>query len=359
MIIVIHGPDAWTARAHLRTVLAKQDPSGTGTTHLDGRTTSLPQIIAQAGTAGFFAGRRVIVVHDLLARASRPGKAGGTVDDTGADGDQAAPALELAPLFAATPPENVLVLMDIDLSTVPAGVKRALPADAQVLAAEAPRGQQLIAWVTKAATEEGGVLEASTARLLLSRIYPNSWSTKPQNPRYDRPPDLERLRGEVTKLVVAAHPGPITPHHIDLLAPQGDADQIFRFTDAVARGDLPVALAEMTKLLDAGEEPFRLAAQLHQQVELAAALSAEGAPGDPIRMGRDLGLSNPNRMVALANTLRGNSRASTRQAVLMATRVDEQAKRGALRDPEDVLYETVLSGTRRHVAAENDEWGAS
>ncbi len=355
MIIVIHGPDSWTARTRLRSVLAEHDPSGAGTTHLDGRTASLPQIVAQAGTAGFFASGRVIVVHDLLTRASRPGKSG-AVDDTGGEGDQVAPTLELAPLFAATPPENVLVLIDVDLSTVPAGAKRALPADARVLAAEAPRGPQLIAWVTKAATEEGGVLDASTARLLLSRIYPNSWFTKPQNLRYDRPPDLERLRGEVTKLVIAAHPGPVTPHHVDLLAPQGDADQVFRFTDAVARGDLPVALAELTKLLDAGEEPFRLAAQLHQQVELAAALSAEGAPGDPIKMGKDLGLSNPNRMVALANALRGKTPTSARQTVLMATRVDEQAKRGALRDPEDVLYEIVLGGARRHIAGVNDEW---
>ncbi|MDP9369149.1 MAG: hypothetical protein M3Q03_12875 [Chloroflexota bacterium] len=356
MIILIHGPDAWTARTYLQSVLTEYDPSGAGTTHLDGRAVTLPQIIAQVGTAGFFTGRRVIVVQDLLARASRPGKSSGSNEDQSSD-DQPSTALNLAPLFSATPLENVLILIDPDLSGVPAGVKRSLPSDARVLAGEAPRGQQLVAWVTKAAKEEGGVLEPATARLLLNRLFPNSWSTKPTNPRYDRPPDLERLRGEVAKLVTAAHPGPVTTHHVDLLVSQGDADQIFRFTDAVARGDLPVALDELAKLLDAGEEPFRLAAQLHQQVELAVALGVSGAPGDPVRIGRDLGLSNPNRMISVANTLRGKTAGSARAAVLMATRVDQLAKRGALRDPEDVLYEIVLGRAEQNVPREDTERG--
>lgn len=268
-------------------------------------------------------------------------------------------ALDLAPLFAATPQENVLILVDTDLAGVPAGVKRSLASDARVLAAEAPRGQQLVTWLTQVAKEEGGAMEPATARLILNRLYPNSWSTKPQNPRYDRPPDLERLHSEVAKLVTAAHPGPVTSRHVDLLVPHGDSDQIFRFTDAVARGELPVALGELAKLLDAGQEPFRLAAQLNQQVELAVALSATGAPGDPVRIGKDLGLSNPNRMTGVATTLRGKKPSSARRAVQMAAWVDQQAKRGALRDPEDVLYEMVLSRFGNHTRPEDGERGGT
>ncbi len=357
MIILIHGPDAWTAQTHLRSVLAECEPGAPGPTHLDGRTITLPQLIAQVGTAGFFAARRVIVIHDLVARASRPGKSGGAPDDTAASDHEPPAALDLAPLFAATPPENVLILIDSDLSIVPAHVKRSLPSDARILAGEAPRGQQLVAWVVKAATEEGGVMDASAARLLLNRLYPNSWSTKPANPRFDRPPDLERLRNDVAKLVTAAHPGAVTAHHVDLLVAQGDTDQIFRFTDAVARADLPAALDELAKLLDAGEEPFRLAAQLHQQVELAVTLSAPGAPSDPGRIGRDLGLSNPNRMVGIATSLRGTTPRATQADLVRATRVDHQAKRGELRDPEDVLYEMVLDRTGTHRRGEHHERG--
>ena len=357
MIVLIHGPDSWSARAHLRRVLAEHDPTGANTTQVDGRTATIPQLIAQVGSAGFFAERRVIVVHNLVSRAYRSTKSSGP-EETG-ESEDGGGTLDLAPLLDASRSGNVLVLFDADLAGVPASLKRLLPVDACVTAGEAPRGQQLVAWLMKAAQEEGGQLDAATARLLLNHLYPNSWSTKPANPRFDRPPDLERLHAEVAKLVTAAYPGPITSRHVDALVPKGDADQLFRFTDAVAGSDLPRALEELAKLIDAGEEPFRLTAQLHQQVELAVVLDTAGAPRDPIVIGKALGLSNPNRMVGVAASVRTQPPGTAMQAVQDATRLDAQAKRGELRTPEDVLYAIVLDRARRATPHEKSGLGGT
>src|SRR5688500_18557014 len=111
MIALVHGPDAALARAAVAKLVAAHDPDGTNTSHLDARDVSLPQIIAAAGSAGFFGVGRVVVVHDLIAKASRTSGKASTADGDEADGSGASPALDLAPLFAAVPEENLLILV--------------------------------------------------------------------------------------------------------------------------------------------------------------------------------------------------------------------------------------------------------
>jgi DNA polymerase-3 subunit delta len=174
--------------------------------------------------------------------------------------------------------------------------------------------------------------------LLAERLYPQTWANRPSNPRYDVPPDLERLANEVAKLTVAAHPDPISRTHVERLVATGDENQVFRFADAAGRGDLSTALAELRKLLEAGEEPFAVVAQLNQQVELAAVLESAAAGRDPAAVGRDLGLTNPARMGAIAASRRGRPPGSAASALGDALEVDRGVKRGALGDPIDALY---------------------
>jgi DNA polymerase III delta subunit len=337
VIALVTGPDAATARERASALAREHDPSGTNTTRVDGRTASLPGLISQVGSVGFFAERRVVVVEDLMGRAAKPARA--AADDEA--GEASPPALDVAPLFAATLPENLLVLVDAALSGVPAAIKRAAPPDATVVVCEPPRGAELIAWLARVARDEGGELPQPAARHLAARVYPQTWSSRPNNPRYDRPPDLDRLRGEVAKLVAYAHPGPVTREHVETLVAAGDEDQIFRFGDAVARGQLGPALTELARLLDAGEEPYRVAAQLYQQAELALALDAAGPGREPVAVGRALGLSNPNRMLGIAGTQRGRPSGTAARALAAALAVDRATKRGELRQPEDALYALV------------------
>jgi len=116
MIALVHGPDAAIARREVARLVAERDPDGAATSHLDARETALPAIAAAAGSAGFFGAGRVVVVHDLMTRAGR-GKGGAADAD---DGEPAAGALDLKPLFAAVPPENLLILVDPALLAIPA-----------------------------------------------------------------------------------------------------------------------------------------------------------------------------------------------------------------------------------------------
>lgn len=351
MIALVHGPDAALAQAEVARLVAAHDPAGDNTSQLDGREEALPQIVAAIGSAGFFGGGRVVVVSDLMQRAARPASKS-AVDNAGAtESEEAVGTIDLAPLFRAVPPENLLVLVDAALAAVPASIKRTVPADAVVRAGEPPRGQALLALLSDTARAAGGMLDGRTARLLAETLYPQTWSAKPSNPRYDRPPDTSLLRNEVEKLTLAAHPDPVTADHVRSMVSGAPDDRIFRFVEAAEGGRLGPALKEMDQLVAAGEEPAKLMAQLCQQIELVAVLAA-GPQEDPVATGRALGLSNPSRMAGIAGGRGRREAAGAFAAVAAATSADRRLKRGRLRHPEDGLYR-LLAG------AADDERGGT
>lgn len=332
MIVVVLGPDAALAKRRVARLTAEHDPSGDNTTCLDGRETSVAQIAAAAGSAGFF-GRRAIVVDGLLARNTR---------GDGAEADRPAarakPTLDIPPLFAAIAPDNLLVLLEPTLVAVPAAVKKALPTDARIIASEPPRGQTLLATIAHMANEAGGEIDRAAAELLAESLFPQSWRAKPNNPRYDRPPDMERLRNEVEKLVLAAYPERVGPRHVATMTLDLPEDHLFAFIDAAAAGDLAKAVAGLDQLLAAGEEPAKLVAQVHGQIELATVVAfAEGRA--PAEVGRDLGLPNPQRMASAARGQRGGANAVSRLAATLDN--DRGVKRGRLRRPDDALFDLV------------------
>jgi len=342
MIVLVVGPDAAAARAEVARVVAAHDPDGLNTTRLDGREASVAEIALAAGSLGFFGARRVVVVQGLMARASR-GRGGGEEDgaETATKG-----AIDLAPLLRSVPEQNVLILVDPDLGSLPAAVKKAAPDAATVVACEPPRGRALLEWLQRVARAAGGEIDADAARFLADSLYPQTWSAKPTNPRYDRPPDTDLLRNEVEKLVLAAHPDPVQRRHVEAMTAGLPDDRIFRFLEAAGAGGrrLPEALAELDRLHQAGEEPAKLGAQLAQQAELAVVLEAAGGR-DPVAVGRDLGLSNPNRMSGLAGGRRGTA-APARVALTASLAADRDLKQGRLRRPADALYAQVLGIAR-------------
>jgi DNA polymerase III delta subunit len=344
VIVIVHGPDAALTRETVGQHARRHDPSGQSTSWLDGKSASLGEIVAQVASPGFFGAGRVIVVADLLSRAS---KGAGDDGDEESSGRAKSVAFDWGTLFAAPAPGNLLVLADPTTGSLPAAVRKALPPDATVIACAPPRGAALVNWIQGAARTEDSEIDAATARYLAERLYPLTWANAPHNPRYDVPPDLDRLRTEVAKLALAAHPNPITRRQVDLMVTTGEADQVFRFADFAARGALAEALIELRKLVEAGEEPYAIAAQLHQQAELAAVQEEAGGRLDPAAIGRDLGLSNPGRMGAIAAGRRGQPPGSARRTLEEGRSIDRQVKRGELREPLDSLYALLASAGRR------------
>lgn len=329
MIAVILGPDSSMVRTEVRRRLRDADPSGESTSTIDGKTAGLHDVRMAVASIGFFSAGRVIVVDDLIVRLGKQGaRDGGSMPDWPA-------------LFSTVPEATTLILADPSLAALPAAVKKALPALASVTVCDPPRGQGLMRWIQARAHDERSSIDDATARLLAETLYPQSWTTKPTNPAFDRPPDLELLRNEIAKLAVSAAPEPITATHVRSMTMQGDSDQIFAFIDAASAGRLGQATTELDRLLAAGEDPYKLLAQLSQTVELSVVLGASSGQ-QPADVGRSLKLSNANRMNAIARGLRGQPAHLAPRAANALRSADRRMKTGELRDPIDALYEAIV-----------------
>lgn len=338
MIALVHGPDRFLAREAALAIAAEVDPEGANTSWLDGRETPMQRIIGAIGSVSFFGAPRVVVVSDLLARAG-----GDTGTNDGGSETAARPsrgASEIAALVAATPPTHCLIFFEPALHSAPAAFKTAAP-DAKVIAGEPPRGAALVAWIVAAMDRAGTRGDRRTAQLLAQTLYPQTWDRKPNNPRFDRPPDLALLTNEIAKLAAAAHPEPIAAEHIRALVAGGPDQRLFRFTDAALAGDLRGAFVELERLLAAGEEPAMLLAHLLGQVELSAVAVAAGGR-DSGEVARDLTTVTPSRMSAVMASARKQSRHGGLE-VAGGVAIDRGLKTGRLRRPEDALHDLILA----------------
>jgi DNA polymerase III delta subunit len=333
VVTIILGPDGFLARNALMAHRAKLDPDGLNTDLIDGRAASADEIARIVNTPAFFGGPRTVVIDGFLERFGKKSAAEG---DSPARVKALPDATALAAVFSGA--ANT-VFFDATLASLPAAVKKAAPKEAEVLAHEAPRGHELIRWMRAQAEAGGADLPEPLARKLAELLFPKTWSAKPSNPAYDRPPELERLANEIDKLTLASHPGAITAALIDEMVATSQEDRLFPLIEAIYAGENSVALKELEAARERGDDPSRLANSLYQQAELAAAV----APGRNLaEVGQELGLANPNRMFGVAKS----SQRSRRPAAAWVGRlvaIERGVKSGELRDPWDPLYAALDS----------------
>jgi DNA polymerase III delta subunit len=327
MIVIAVGPDASMVRHAVAKHARQADPDGQSTSEMDGTAVSMSDITRAIGSVGFFSAGRVVIVHGFVAKVNTTGARGRKGPDWSA-------------LFGSVPQPSTLILAEPSLASVPAGVRKALPANAVTFHGDPPRGPALLAWIRKGVESLDSSIDEHAARYLAERLYPQTWQRKGSNPAFDRPPDLELMRSEVTKLATAADPGAITRELIDELVTRGDDDRIFGFIDAVVRGEIAGATTELDRLLAAGEDPHKVLAQLGQTIELAALLTTSDGR-EPLHVGKDIGLANPNRMTAVARGLRSSSPGRVRRAMRLMTTADRMLKTGQLRDATAVIHYVI------------------
>ena len=328
MISVILGPDASLVREYTRARALKADPTGQETTRLDGKAVSLNDVLMAAASIGFFSTGRTVIVDDLIARHAKTGT-------------KSIPP-EWETLLKGVPSATSLILADPSVLAVPAALKKMLPADAEVVQGDPPRGRDLLAWIVDRARSTGGKIDQQTARLLASTLFPGGWERKGNNPAFDRPPDMELLGNEVDKLVIAAHPDSVSDREIKDLVSAGEQDQVFTFIDAASSGQIGRAVVELDRLLAAGEDPHKIWSQLCGTVELAAVMAAAGRR-DPLDVGRELKLPNPSRMNAVSRGVRDQPREMPARAVAIVAESDRRMKTGELKSAEDALYATITA----------------
>jgi DNA polymerase III delta subunit len=337
VIYFIHGPDRLLAREAALAVVADLDPDGSNTTWLDGRESSFSDVASAVGAASFFGSARIVIVTELLVRASRDS------DVPEASGDEDRPGrgrAEIGSLISAVPESHHLLFLEPGLTSVPAALRAAAPA-MNVIAGEPPRGPGLIAWIEAAVLQAESRIDRRAAQRLAESLFPQSWDRKANNPRYDRPPDLTLLKAEVEKLALAAHPGPITTDHIAVLTPGGPDQRVFRFLDAALAGDLRPGLDELERLLTGGEEPAMLLAQLLGQMELTTVIAAAGGKNADA-VARDLGTVPAGRLSAVMATTRRRT-ADAAHTATIGVQADRGLKSGHVRKPVDALHYLMLA----------------
>lgn len=323
MIVVVTGPDHAMVRHAVRTRAAAADPDGQSTSEIDGTSATMSEVIQAIASVGFFSAGRCVIVNDFVTTQNKGARGRAGTDWSG--------------LFGAVPAESTLILADPQLMSLPAAVKKALPADAEMVLGDPPRGPQLVRWIRDRAGALGSSITEPDARGLAERLYPQSWAKKSNNPVFDRPPDLALLGVELEKLAVAADPGPIRKEHIDRLVHRGDDDRIFGFIDAAMAGNTQRAVVELDRLIVAGDDPHRILAQLGQSIELAAILATAGGR-DPVQAGREIGLSNPARMTSIARSMGAIGPVGAQRAVAALADADRRMKTGVIRDPVEVIH---------------------
>lgn len=329
MIVIILGPDAGLAHRTLKRVLNDRDPSGQSTSYIDGTTQGIQAVINDISSIGFFSAGRVVVVEGLINRLGKQG-----ARDGGA-------APDWKGLYGSVPEASTLILMDTAVTSLPSLAKKPLPKNATVELSRPPRGPQLVDWIIRTAKDAGGVVDKATAQHLAITLYPAGWATEPRNPLYDRPPDMELLENEINKLVLAAHPEPVTKDTVDQMTSREEQDQIFGFLDAAAAGNVPAAMLELEKLISVGEDPAKLLAQLMGNIEIGSVVAA-GARRPAEEIGKAIALSNPRRVHSIQQGLRGMSPRIAQLRARIARDADWKLKHGEVKEPIDALYDTIL-----------------
>ena len=126
MIYFIHGPDRLLGRQAVLAIAADFDPSGSNTTWLDGRETSFAGVASAVGAASFFGSPRVVIVTDLLVRASKDAESGEPT--SGLEERSGRGRAELESLVSAVPDSHHLIIFEPTLTSVPAIFKSTTPA---------------------------------------------------------------------------------------------------------------------------------------------------------------------------------------------------------------------------------------
>lgn len=336
MIVVILGSDRALAGRALKRALQSVDPGGVSTDRIDAAAASSEAIVAAVTAAPFFGSQRVVVLTGLLSAAG---------SGTGR-GSKAKSGNDIARLIDSVPSTTTLILFEPDAGQLSAPVQKLLtPARVTISTNDAPRGGALVDMARRLAEEQDSRLDADTARYLLGRLFPGSWEQAAQNRYFDKPPSVELLESEISKLALSAYPNPISRREIDDLVPPRAEERLFPLLDAIISGNQKRAIIESEGALRAGEDPGRTLSQLYQQIELTVGSMASGRPPDPQQTARALGVTSAYRVSKAADAGQRSVVPPPHQ-LRLALDTDRRLKTGRIRNPDEALVDLAIQATQ-------------
>ncbi len=236
MILILHGNDTFGIEQTLRHMTQELgDPSvaDLNLSRLDGRTATLNDLRGAAYAMPFLADRRLVIVHQPLARLNA-----------------AAAQKDYIAFLVSLPESTTLVLVIEDeqqrgewttLRPTHWLTKWARGEGAKICKIQSfalPRPADMPNWIRSQAEEQGGQF-APPAASLLANYLGN---------------DTRQASQEITKLLTYVdRKRPVQAQDVELLTAPGGQANVFDMVDALGRGDARTALRSLHRLLEEGD----------------------------------------------------------------------------------------------------------
>jgi len=278
---------------------------------LDGETASAAEVADVAGSAGFFAGKKLVIVRKV-PWCSGGRKAASDEDEADKEKDEAALASLLA--YAEDPnPDCCLVLVVRGAVDKRRRLVKLFAKNGRVISFDSPKGMERDMWLTNYFRKHGKTAD----REVLGYISINSGEA------------LSALQSEADKLILySGGKSEITMEMAEALVSRGSAYNIFELMDAVAGKNAQKALQLYRSMTKAGEAEQKILAMLAGQFRdmlLVAGLRAEGR--QPAQIAREQGL-HPFRVEKLLRYARAMNSRQLLKALEMLLAADVANKSG-------------------------------
>jgi DNA polymerase III subunit delta len=288
----------------LQRAVVGDDPSPFAFERFDGESGDASRIVISANLIPLLGGRRFI----LVKRASRL-----------VDGD------EVLHSYLSDPNPNTVLVLDLDKK--PDARRKGwkdLEKKVAIVSCDAPDPWELQDWVSEEALARKLKLGRDEIRYLVAEIGS----------------DLRRLSNELEKLSLYASGERLDIETMAEVLGRGRAQDVFRFTDAVASGDAPKALRQLGRLLEEGEAPLRILALLDRLVgQLRIAKDAQATGRRDASLASLLG-APPSAARVIAERARRLDRDFLKRAVGALANADRLLK--STRLPHQVVMEGLV-----------------
>jgi DNA polymerase-3 subunit delta len=191
---------------------------------------------------------------------------------------------------------------------------------------QAPRVDQLPAWITARMRAHGFAPSGDAVALLASRAEGN----------------LLAIAQEIDKLAVLRGPGPVQAEELEALGEENAVYDVFRLTDAAFGGDALRALKVLNGLRAEGEELIPMLGWVLNQLDLALRLASADDFASAVR--NEYGMW-PARQKLFAGALKraGRGDAHWRRCLAECARIDRMAKGRATGDPWREMERLVVA----------------
>jgi DNA polymerase III subunit delta len=257
MLVVIHGPDTFTAHEVLRQVLSENTTETVENVRwIEGKMATPTDILEALEQGSLFEQSRVVVVEGLLARFSKSDSPKKPAKGK-KRGQKAHDIMEEWEPFVARvgelPEAAILILIDAELKGVNSLLKALTPLG-KVTQCLPPRGEDLDRWVVQRVATRGGRIGYDVARRLAGLVGGDLWM----------------LTSEVEKLVSYADGAPIRSEMVDDMAAAGPAPSIFMLVDAIVERNEQLARRRLDDMYNKGLSAGYVFTMVARQLRLIA-----------------------------------------------------------------------------------------